>query len=129
MNFNNCASLVIFFIILVLFYSVFVFEHEAIYTIRVLAVFDVYYRKLTIEPSVKTFKTWTFHFIFSLSLFVCARVVITSITALGMFTNLCLVLLLLLVGSLVPKFHFQLTKKSRREVREMDGHCINWQMA
>ena len=105
MNFNNCASLVIFFIILVLFYSVFVFEHEAIYTIRVLAVFDVYYRKLTIELSVKTFKTRTVHFIFSLSLFVCARVVITSITALGMFTNLCLVLLLLLVGSLVPKFH------------------------
>ena len=92
-------------------------------------VFDVYYRNLTIEPSVKTFKTRTVHFIFSLSLFVCARVVITSITALGMFTNLCLVLLLLLVGSLVPKFHFQLTKKSGREVREMDGHCINWQMA
>ena len=80
-------------------------------------------------PSVKTFKTRTVHFIFSLSLFVCARVVITSITALGMFTNLCLVLLWLLVGSLAPKFHFQLTKKSRREVREMDGHCINWQMA
>ena len=62
-------------------------------------VFDVYYRNLTIEPSVKTFKTRTVHFIFSLSLFVCACVVITSITALGMFTNLSLVLLLLLVGS------------------------------
>ena len=38
-------------------------------------------------------------------------------------------ILLLLASSLVPKFHFQLTKKSNREVREMDGHCINWQMA
>ena len=28
-----------------------------------------------------------------------------------MFTNLCLVLLLLLAGSIVPKFHFKLSKK------------------
>ena len=72
--------------------SVLFFNHEAIYTIRVLAVFDVYYRKLTIEPSVKTFKTRTVHFIFSLSIFVCVHVIITSITALGMSVNLCLVL-------------------------------------
>ena len=32
-----------------------------------------------------------------------------------MFTNLCLVLLLLLAGSLVPKFQFQITKKEARE--------------
>ena len=37
---------------------------------------------------------------------------ITQITAPGMFTNLSLVLLLLLAGSLVPKFHFQLSEKS-----------------
>ena len=42
-----------------------------------------------------------------------------------MFTNLCLVLLLLLPGSLVPKFHFQLAKKSKREVWEIDGHSTN----
>ena len=36
-----------------------------------------------------------------------------------MFRNLNLVLLLLLAGSLVPKFHFRLTKKSLREVREI----------
>ena len=42
MNFNNYASLVIFFIISVLF--CFVFELWTLYTIRVLAVFDFYYR-------------------------------------------------------------------------------------
>ena len=42
MNFNSYASLVIFFIISVLF--CFVFEHWTLYTIRVLAVFDFYYR-------------------------------------------------------------------------------------
>ena len=42
MNFNNYVSLVIFFIISVLF--CFVFEHWTLYTIRVLAVFDFYYR-------------------------------------------------------------------------------------
>ena len=41
MNFNSYASLVIFFIISVLFS--FVFEHWTLYTIRVLAVFDFYY--------------------------------------------------------------------------------------
>ena len=42
MNFNSYASLVIFFIIPVLL--CFVFEHENLYTIRVLAMFDFYYR-------------------------------------------------------------------------------------
>ena len=41
MNFNSYASLVIFFIIPVLF--CFVFDHETLLTIRVLAVFDFYY--------------------------------------------------------------------------------------
>ena len=48
-----------------------------------------------------------------------------------MFTNLCLVLLLLLAGSLVPKFHFQLTKKEAREKSgKKVGHTIStiWQM-
>ena len=42
MNFNSYASLVIFFIISVFF--CFVFEHKTLYTTRVLAVFDIYYR-------------------------------------------------------------------------------------
>ena len=42
MNFNSYASLVIFFIIPVLF--CFVFEHKTLYDTRVLAVFDFYYR-------------------------------------------------------------------------------------
>ena len=41
MNFNSYASLVVISIIPVLI--CFVFEHETIYTIRVLAVFDFYY--------------------------------------------------------------------------------------
>ena len=51
--------------------------------------------------------------------------------ALDMLTNLCLVLLdlLLLARSLVTKFHFQFTKKGLREVREKVGHCSIWQMA
>ena len=42
MNFNSYSSLVIFFIIPVLF--CFVFDQETLLTIRVLAVFDFYYR-------------------------------------------------------------------------------------
>ena len=33
----------------------------------------------------------------------------------GMFTNLCLALLLLLAGSFVPKFHFNYRKKAREK--------------
>ena len=55
-------------------------------------------------------------------IFVSAQVIITSITALGMFTNLCLVLPLLLASSLVPKFHFQLKKKT---ARWRSGKCSN----
>ena len=42
MNFNSYASLVMFFIIPVLF--CFVFDHETLLTIRVLAVFDFHHR-------------------------------------------------------------------------------------
>ena len=41
-SFNSYVNLAIFFIIPVLF--CFVFEHETIYTTRVVAVFDFYYR-------------------------------------------------------------------------------------
>ena len=50
---------------------------------------------------MKTFKTRTVHFVFSLRTFVSAHVIITSITAPGMSINLSLVALLLLAGSLV----------------------------
>ena len=43
MNFKSYASLVIFFTIPVFFFC-FVFEHEILYAIRVLTVFDFYYR-------------------------------------------------------------------------------------
>ena len=42
-----------------------------------------------------------------------------------MFSNLCLVV----AGSLDPKFHFQLRKKSWREVPERVGHSTIRQMA
>ena len=51
-----------------------------------------------------------------------------SITAPGMFTNLCLVLLLLFADSPVPKFHFQLKKKHQRKVPEKVGHSTIWEM-
>ena len=50
-------------------------------------------------------------------IFVSAHVMAMLITALDMFTNFCLVLLLLLAGSLVPKFTFSERKKLYREVR------------
>ena len=43
-SFNSYASLAIFFILSVLFCFFFFFEHETIYTSRVLAVFDFYCR-------------------------------------------------------------------------------------
>ena len=43
MNFNSYASLVMFFMIPAWLYSV--FEHETTYAIRVLSMFDFYYRK------------------------------------------------------------------------------------
>ena len=47
------------------------------------------------------------------------------ITALDMFTNFCLVLLLLLAGSLVPKFTFSERKKLYREVRADERTLYN----
>ena len=64
---------------------------------------------------MKTLKTRTVHFVYSLRIFVSTHVIITSIAAPGMFANLCLVLLLLFADSPVPKFHFQLKKKKTRE--------------
>ena len=56
-------------------------------------------------------------------IFVSADVMAMLITALDMFTNFCLVLLLLLAGSLVPKCTFSERKKLYREVRA-DGHTL-----
>ena len=50
---------------------------------------------------MKTFKTQTVHFVFSLRSFVSVHVIIEQVMALGMFTNLCLVLLLLVAAALV----------------------------
>ena len=63
-------------------------------------------RKLTIKLSVKTLKTRTVHFVSSLEIFFFPHVTITSITALGVFANVYLFLLLLLAGSLAlyPNF-------------------------
>ena len=66
----------------------------------------------------------------SISLLASVHVIRTSIIELGMFTNLCLVLPLLLARSLVLKFLFQLAKrKSWSDTRKMVGYCTNWQMA
>ena len=43
---------------------------------------------------MKTFKIRTVHFVFSLRIFFSAHVIVKSVTALSMFANLCLVLLL-----------------------------------
>ena len=70
-----------------------------------------YIRNLAIQLSLKTVNTRIVQFVISMRIFVPAHFKITLITALCMFTNLCLILLLLLAGSLVSKVHFQLTKK------------------
>ena len=67
--------------------------------------------------SVKTFYARTFHFVDSSRIFVSAHFIITSNSALGMFTNLCLVLLSPFADLPVPKFHFQLKKKTRENSR------------
>ena len=80
MNFNSYASLVIFFIIPVLF--CFVLDHETLLTIRVLAVSGfITVHKLAIALSVKTSKTWTVHFVFSLRIFVSAHVLIGTLSS------------------------------------------------
>ena len=80
MNFNSYASLVIFFIIPVLF--CFVLDHETLLTIRVLAVSGfITVHKLAIALSVKTSKTWTVQFVFSLRIFVSAHVLIGTLSS------------------------------------------------
>ena len=104
MHFNSYASLAILFMSFLFFFCIFFFEHEPIQAIRVLTEFDFYYRtsacNLTERENLQ-YSDRPFRFVFGFS----------SITALSMFTNPCLVLLLLLAGLLVPKFFFQLTKK------------------
>ena len=128
MNFNSYASLVVFFIIPAWLYSI--FEHETIHAIRVLSMFDFYYRKkahnLTESENLLN-SDCPFRFLFE-DFLLCSRFFNNSITALGTFPKLCLVLQLLLAGSLFPRFHFQLGKKSQREVWEMVGHSKHWQI-
>ena len=100
MNFNSYASLVILFIIPVLLY--FVFDHETMYTYTWFFLPYDWRKPWKLGLSISFFG----------GIFVSAHVTITSITALDRFINLCLVLLLLFADSLVPKLHFQLTKKT-----------------
>ena len=91
--------------------SCFVFEHE---TIR--AVFDINYHtkalNLTEHENLQNLEC-AFHFLFK-DFCLCSHSD-HSVTALGMFTNLYLVLLLLFAGLLFPKLYFQLIKKITRE--------------
>ena len=118
MNVKSYASLVIFFITPVLFC---IFEHETIYNIGVLAVFDFYCRTWacneTGDQSNRAWKPPKLGLPISFPLWgFSSLVTFTQVTALSKFTNLCLVLLLLLAGSLAPKFHFKrLTKKKAWE--------------
>ena len=105
MNFNSYASLAISLIIPGSFSVLFWTRNYICYTSVDFVCF------LIPNVSLQTFKTRTVHFVFSLRIFVLAHVIITSIRALSMFANLCLVLLLLFASSLLSKFHFQLTKK------------------
>ena len=59
----------------------------------------------------------------SISLLASVHVIRTSIIELGMFTNLCLVLPLLLTDSLALKFFFQLTK-IKLEWRPENGRIL-----
>ena len=52
---------------------------------------------------------------------------ITSLTALSMLTNLCLVLLLLFADPFVPKFYFQLTEKKLYVLFCERARCFNRQ--
>ena len=98
-----------------------IFEHETIYTIGVLAVFDFYCCTWacneTGDQSNRAWKPPKLGLPISFPLWgFSSPVTFTQVTALSKFTNLCLVLLLLLAGSLVPKFHFKrLTKKKAWE--------------
>ena len=97
MNFNSDARLYFSsFPFLFLNPKLYILNKSQLYLIFITA------RKLAIKLNVKNFKTRTVHFVLSLRIFVSAHVTVTKITAPGIFANLC---------SLVPKFHFQLTKE------------------
>ena len=103
--FNGHARVVIFLIspvFSVLFcFVLFCFEQETIYTIRVIAVFKFLPLYILKWWAWKTSKLGlTVYIVFRLS----SSYNFVS-TALGMFTNFCLVPMLLLAGSLVPIFH------------------------
>ena len=108
-SFKSYASLAIFFIISVLFCFFFFFEHETIYTTRVLAVFDFYCRteacnltgceNLQNSDSI-SFTLWGFSSLLTL-----------QYGAWHVY-KLCLVLLLLFVDLPLPDFHFQLKKNN-----------------
>ena len=109
MNFNSYVSLAILFIVTflihsALFFCSFLFFYTKLYIRDKCYLYFIF--TTVSKLSVKTFKTRTAHFVFSLRIFLSAQVVITSITALDMFKNFCLVLRLLFADSLVPKFHF-----------------------
>ena len=109
MNFNSYASLAILFIVTflihsALFFCSFLFFYTKLYIRDKCYLYFIF--TAVSKLSVKTFKTRTAHFVFSLRIFLSAQVVITSITALDMFKNFCLVLRLLFADSIVPKFHF-----------------------
>ena len=109
MNFNSYVSLAILFIVTflihsALFFCSFLFFYTKLYIRDKCYLYFIF--TTVSKLSVKTFKTRTAHFVFSLRIFLSAQVIVTSITALDMFKNFCLVLLLLFADSLVPKFHF-----------------------
>lgn len=79
-----------------------------IYYASISCVWILMVKKLLIQLSMKTFKTQTVYFMFScrISILVSSCVMIMSITVHGMFTSLCLGLLLLLVARFFWNFTF-----------------------
>ena len=89
-----------------LFSSVFFLEHETTYimyscSVRCVQASLLHLLKWQSNWVYKTFKTRKVYLVFSLVIFVLAHVTVSSITPIGMFSNLYLVLLLQLAGPLV----------------------------
>ena len=76
--------------------------------------------KLANSLSVKTFKTQTVHYVFSLRISVSVHVIITQIMAPAMFINFWLVLLFLFASSLVPKF------REQKKIERSPGNGQTW---
>ena len=76
--------------------------------------------KLANSLSVKTFKTQTVHYVFSLRISVSVHVIITQIMAPAMFINFWLVLLFLFASSLVPKF------REQKKLERSPGNGQTW---